>query len=79
MLAVALSASAQVSYLQMVEERNQNSPDYISPASLTPALGTDQYMELHGNSVKLYDYHKKSDGVTVFSTDQLIMSYVKWI
>ena len=61
----------------MVEARNQSAPDYISPASLTPALGTDQYMELVGNSVKLFDYHKESEGVTVFKTDHLIMSYVK--
>ena len=77
MLAMAFTASAQVSYLQMVEARNQSAPNYISPASLTPAIGTDQYMELEGNSVKLYDYHKKSEGVTVFTTDHLIMSYVK--
>ncbi len=61
----------------MVEDRNQSAPDYIAPASLTPAIGTDQYMELEGNSVKLYNYHKKSEGVTVFSTDNIIMSYVK--
>ncbi len=77
MLVTVFTASAQVSYLQMVEARNQSAPDYIAPASLTPALGTDQYMELDGNSVKLYDYHKKSEGVTVFKTDNLIMSYVK--
>ena len=77
MLAFAFTASAQVSYLQMVEDRNQSAPDYIAPASLTPAIGTDQYMELEGNSVKLYNYHKKSEGVTVFSTDNIIMSYVK--
>ena len=77
MLATVFTASAQVSYLQMVEARNQSAPDYIAPASLTPALGTDQYMELEGNSVKLYDYHKKTEGVTVFKTDHVIMSYVK--
>lgn len=77
MLVVTITASAQVSYLQMVEARNQSAPDYIAPGSLTPALGTDQYMELEGNSVKLYDYHKKSEGVTVFKTDNIIMSYVK--
>lgn len=77
MLVTIFTASAQVSYLQMVEARNQSAPDYIAPASLTPALGTDQYMELEGNSVKLYDYHKASEGVTVFKTDHVIMSYVK--
>ena len=46
MLVVTFTASAQVSYLQMVESRNQSAPDYIAPASLTPALGTDKYMEL---------------------------------
>ena len=77
MLLAAATAMAQVSYLQMIEERDQSAPDYISPAALTPAVGTDKYMELHGNSVKLFDYHKESDGVTVFTTDHLIMSYVK--
>ena len=77
MLVVTLTASAQVSYLQMVEARNQSAPDYISPASLTPAIGTDQYMELEGNSVKLYDYHKQSEGTTVFTADNIIMSYVE--
>ena len=77
MLVTVFIASAQVSYLQMVEARNQSAPDYIAPASLTPALGIDQYMELEGNSVKLYDYHKASEGVTVFKTDHVIMSYVK--
>ena len=61
----------------MVEARNQSAPDYVAPASLTPALGTDQYMELEGNSVKLYDYHKKSEGTTVFTADNVIMSYAK--
>ena len=77
MLVVTFTASAQVSYLQMIEARNQSAPAYISPATLTPALGTDQYMELEGNFVKLYDYHRKSEGVTVFKTDNIIMSYVK--
>ncbi len=77
MLVMAFTASAQVSYLQMVEARNQSAPDYVAPASLTPALGTDQYMELEGNSVKLYDYHKKSEGTTVFTADNVIMSYAK--
>ena len=61
----------------MVEARNQSAPDYVAPASLTPAIGTDQYMELEGNSVKLYDYHKKSEGTTVFTADNVIMSYAK--
>ena len=77
MLVVTFTASAQVSYLQMIEARNQSAPAYISPATLTPALGTDQYMELEGNFVKLYDYHRRSEGVTVFKTDNIIMSYVK--
>ena len=77
MLVTVFTASAQVSYLQMVEARNQSAPDYVAPASLTPALGTDQYMELEGNSVKLYDYHKVSEGTTIFTTDNVIMSYVK--
>ena len=42
MLVTVFTASAQVSYLQMVEARNQSAPDYVAPASLTPAIGTDQ-------------------------------------
>lgn len=77
MLAAAMSVSAQVSYLEMVEARNSAAPDYISPALLTPAAGTDQYMELDGRHVKLYDYKRESDGKIVFTADKLIMSYVK--
>ena len=77
MMAMAWGASAQVSYLEMVATRDAAAPDYISPASLTPAAGTDQYMELDGNRVKLYDYKKVSEGKVVFQTDHLIMSYVE--
>ena len=74
---VAISTlSAQVSYLEMVEARNAN-PDYIHPASLTPLPGTNQYMELDGKRVVLYDYDKESNGEVVFSSDNLLMSYVK--
>ena len=77
MMAVAWGASAQVSYLEMIAARDAATPNYISPASLTPAAGTDQYMELDGTTVKLYDYKKASEGKVVFTTDHLIMSYVK--
>lgn len=74
---VAISTlSAQVSYLEMVEARNAN-PDYIHPASLTPLPGTNQYMELDGKRVVLYDYDKESNGEVVFSSNNLLMSYVK--
>ena len=76
-LMAAMTASAQVSYLEMIEARNSAAPDYISPASLTPAAGTDQYMELDGKEVKLYDYKRASEGKVVFTCDKLIMSYVK--
>ena len=52
---MAVSLSAQVSYLEMVQKRDDAAPNYISPASLTPAAGTDQYMELDGREVKLYE------------------------
>ena len=55
MLVAAMTVSAQVSYLEMIEARNAAAPDYISPATRTPAAGTDQYMELDGRYVKLYD------------------------
>ena len=77
MLAMAVSLSAQVSYLEMVQKRDDAAPNYISPASLTPAAGTDQYMELDGREVKLYDYKRESKGEVVFRADNLIMSYVK--
>ena len=74
---MAVSLSAQVSYLEMVQKRDDAAPNYISPASLTPAAGTDQYMELDGREVKLYDYKRESKGEVVFRADNLIMSYVK--
>ena len=67
---------AQVSYLEMVEAREVPAK-YIAPGSLTPVEGTHQYMELDGRSVVLYDYNKASEGEVVFTTDNLIMSYVK--
>ncbi|MBR5865266.1 MAG: hypothetical protein IKY89_03235, partial [Alistipes sp.] len=75
-LLVAGSAMAQVSYLEMVEAREVPAK-YIAPGSLTPVEGTHQYMELDGRSVVLYDYNKESEGKVVFTTDNLIMSYVK--
>lgn len=77
LLVAAMSVSAQVSYLEMVEARNAAAPDYIAPQTLTPAAGTDQYMELDGRYVKLYDYKRESEGKVVFTSDKLIMSYVK--
>ena len=69
-------AEAQVSYLEMVEMRGKR-PDYINPASLTPLAGTDKYMELDGKRVVVYDYSEKGLGDVVFSSDELLMSYVK--
>ncbi|MBR6721044.1 MAG: DPP IV N-terminal domain-containing protein [Alistipes sp.] len=76
-IAVAVSASAQVSYLQMVEERSSNAPDYVNPASLTPVAGTNKYMELDGKRVVMYDYAKPSEGTEVFRNDKVLLSYVK--
>ena len=75
-LLVAATAMAQVSYLEMVEAREVPAK-YIAPGSLTPVEGTHQYMELDGRNVVLYDYNKESEGKVVFTTDNLIMSYVK--
>ena len=75
-LFVAATAMAQVSYLEMVEAREVPAK-YVAPGSLTPVEGTHQYMELDGRSVVLYDYNKESEGKVVFTTDNLIMSYVK--
>ena len=74
--AVAASAMAQVSYMQMVEERSQNAR-YIQPATLTPVANSHQYMELDGKQVVLYDYNRHSDGEVVFKAKGVIMSYDK--
>lgn len=74
--AVAASAMAQVSYMQMVEERSQNAR-YIQPATLTPVANSHQYMELDGKQVVLYDYNRPSDGEVVFKAKSVIMSYDK--
>lgn len=74
--AVAASAMAQVSYMQMVEERSQNAR-YIQPATLTPVANSHQYMELDGKQVVLYDYNRPSDGEVVFKAKGVIMSYDK--
>ena len=75
MLTIATTAMAQVSYLEMLERRYSNAPDFISPAGLVPVDGTHKYMELDGCNVVLYDYRRESEGEVVFSTDHLIMSY----
>ncbi|MBO5018374.1 MAG: DPP IV N-terminal domain-containing protein [Alistipes sp.] len=75
-IAVATSAMAQVSYLEMVEARTAPTK-YIAPASLTPVEGTHQYMELDGRNVVLYDYDKAGEGEVVFTADNLLMSYAK--
>ena len=77
LLGAVVTASAQVSYLEMVESRAQRAPEYIAPQSLTPAEGTDQYMELRGREVLLFDYKKPSNGTVVFTAENLIMSYAK--
>lgn len=74
--AVAASAMAQVSYMQMVEERSHNAR-YIQPASLTPVADSHQYMELDGKQVVLYDYNRESDGEVIFKANGVIMSYDK--
>ena len=75
--AMALSAEAQVSYLEMLMARQAAAPDYIAPASLTPAEGTNKYMELVDNTVVLYDYTKESEGEVVFTAKNKILSYTK--
>ena len=76
LFAVAVSAMAQVSYLEMIEARRSPS-SYIAPQSLTPVAGTHQYMELDGKSVVLYDYAKPGIGEVVFTAKGVIMSYDK--
>ena len=75
--AMALSTEAQVSYLEMLMARQAAAPDYIAPASLTPAEGTNKYMELVDNTVVLYDYAKESEGEVVFTAKNKILSYTK--
>ena len=74
---MALSAEAQVSYLEMLMARQAAAPDYIAPASLTHAEGTNKYMELVDNTVVLYDYAKESEGEVVFTAKNKILSYTK--
>ena len=74
LVAVAMTAMAQVSYLEMVEARN-GYPAYIAPQSLTPVTGTHKYMELDGKNVVLYDYAKPGDGEVVFTGRGVIMSF----
>ena len=53
MLVAAMTVSAQVSYLEMIEARNAAAPDYISPATLTPAVSvTDKESELFMKFIK---------------------------
>lgn len=77
LVAMALSAKAQVSYVEMVKARSEAAPDYIAPASLTPAVGTNKYMKLVDNTVVLYDYTKESEGEVVFTAKHNILSYSK--
>ena len=74
---MALSAEAQVSYVEMLMARSEAAPDYIAPASLTPAVGTNKYMKLVDNTVVLYDYTKESEGEVVFTAKHDILSYSK--
>lgn len=75
-MAAMVGAMAQVSYLEMVEKRNVQVP-YLNPAQLTPVEGTHKYMELDGKRVVLYDYANESEGEVVFTSDKVIMSYLK--
>lgn len=77
LVAVALSAKAQVSYQEMLAARHEAAPKYIAPASLTPAEGTNKYMKLEENTVVLYDYTKESKGEVVFTAKHPIISYQK--
>ena len=74
LVAVALSAKAQVSYQEMLAARQEAAPKYIAPASLTPAEGTNKYMKLEENTVVLYDYTKESKGEVVFTAKHPIIS-----
>ncbi len=75
--AMAFAAEAQVSYVEMLKARSDAAPDYIAPASLTPAVGTNKYMKLVDNTVVLYDYTKESEGEVVFTAKHNILSYRK--
>ena len=76
LLLAVVTASAQVSYLEMVDAR-QVPTSYIAPSSLTPVDGTHQYMELDGKRVVLYDYAKPGNGRVVFTASDVILSYQK--
>ena len=76
LLGIAISASAQVSYLEMAAQRNKHT-NYVSPGSLTPVDGTHKYMEIEDTNVVLYDYDKQGKGEVVFSAKHPIISYAK--
>lgn len=75
-VAISVAAYAQVSYLEMLEARNQRAP-YTQPALLTPVANTDKYMDIDGKQVVLYDYKRESKGEVVFTSKQLLLSYDK--
>lgn len=75
--AMAVAAEAQVSYVEMLKARSDAAPDYVAPASLTPAQGTNKYMKLVDNTVVLYDYDKESEGEVVFKAKHNLISYRK--
>ena len=77
LLATTISASAQVSYQQMLRERNAQAPRYEHPQSITPVEGTNKYMRINFNRVLLYDYTSADNGVEVFAANNQLLSFVQ--
>ena len=76
LLLATTSVMAQVSYRDMLRERELPA-QYVRPASLTPVAGTNQYMELEGTNVVLYDYAREGKGEVVFTDEKPILSFDK--
>lgn len=76
-LMVVSSASAQVSYVDMLRARSKDAPRYEHPASLTPVEGTNKYMRIdnEANAVVFYNYDNPTIGDIVLTADNPILSF----
>ena len=76
-LMLTLTATAQVSYTDMMRERMTEAPRYEHPSMLTPAEGTNKYMSIDGRDVILYDYADPNHKEVVFSASKPILSFMQ--
>ena len=76
LMAVAVVASAQVSYSDMVKQRSKYN-NYVRPAGLTAVEGTHKYMKIEDKSVVLYNYDDNAEGEVIFTANNPLISYKK--